>query len=157
VSYPFDIKDWWSVYSSAYVYDSKYIATNPAFISIEQITYGGYVQNTFKLPKDLTFEISGWFLGPSIWGGTYEIEPYGSLNLAVQKKWNNWNAKLSLNDVLHTIPWSGTTQFGNLFIDGSGGGDSRNVSFYIGYTFGNKDVKEKNKREGGLEDEQDRI
>lgn len=157
VSYPFDIKDWWSVYSSAYVYDSKYIATNPAFISIEQITYGGYVQNTFKLPKDLTFEISGWFLGPSIWGGTYEIEPLGSLNLAVQKKWNNWNAKLSLNDVLHTIPWSGTSQFGNLFIDGSGGGDSRNVSFSIGYVFGNKELKDKNVRESGAKDEQDRI
>ena len=139
------------------MYNSKYKATNEAFISTEQTTYGGYAQNTFKLPNNLSFEVSGWFLGPSIWGGTYEIEPLGSLNLAVQKKWDNWTAKLSANDVLYTVPWSGTTQFGNLFIDGNGGNDSRNVSFYLSYAFGNKDVKNKKERDGGLKDEQDRI
>ncbi|MBA2628984.1 MAG: outer membrane beta-barrel protein, partial [Rickettsiaceae bacterium] len=157
VSYPLKIKDWWSVYANAYVYNSKYIATNPTFISTELTTYGGYAQNTFKLPKDLSFEMSGWFLGPSIWGGTYEIEPLGSLNLAVQKNWYNWSAKVSLNDAFYSIPWSGSTQFGNLFIDGTGGGDTRNVSFYLSHAFGNKEVKNQRDREGGVKDEQNRI
>ena len=157
VSYPFKVYDWWNVYVNAYVYNSKFKATNTAFISTEQTTYGGYAQNTFKLPNDLSFELSGWFLSPSIWGGTYNTNSLGSLNLALQKKWNNWTTKLSVNDVLYSIPWSGTTQFGNLFIDGSGGSDSRNVSFYVSYAFGNKDVKSRKDREGGSKDEQDRI
>ena len=157
ISYPFKVNDWWSVYGNLYGSYNRYIATNPAFISTSQETFGGYLQNTFKLPKSLSFEVSGWFSSPSIWGGTYQIKSLGSLNLAVQKKWQNWTARLTLNDVLFTSPWQGVTQFGDLFIDGRGGSDSRNVNFYLQYTFGNKDVKEAQKRSGSLDDEKKRI
>ena len=72
-------------------------------------------------------------------------------------QWTDWTVKLSANDILYTIPWRGKTQFGDLFIDGRGGSDSRTFQFYVSYAFGNKDVKTKNRRKSGLEDEQDRI
>ncbi len=157
ISYPFKANDWWRVYANIYGSYNKYTATNPAFISTSQETFGFYAQNTFSLPNDYKFEVSGWYSSPSIWGGTYETESLGSLNVAIQKTWGNWTGKLSVNDVLYTIPWRGTTQFGNLRIDGSGGSDSRNVNFYVKYTFGNDDVKDAKKRDGSLEEEQERI
>jgi outer membrane receptor protein involved in Fe transport len=157
VSYPFRINDWWRAYANVYGSYSKYTATNPAFISIDQETFGFYAQNTFSLPKNITLEVSGWYSSPSIWGGTYETRSLGSLNLAVQKSWGNWTGKITMNDVLYTIPWQGMTQFGDLRIDGRGGNDSRNINFYVRYSFGNSDVKRAQKRDGSLEDEKGRI
>ncbi|GAA0871769.1 outer membrane beta-barrel family protein [Gangjinia marincola] len=157
VSYPKKLKEWWNIYVSLYGYYSKYTPTNPAFLAVDQTTYGGYAQSTFSLPKDFTIEISGWYSSPSIWGGTYQTESLGSLNVGVQKKWTNWTAKLSANDILYTIPWRGETQFGDLFIDGNGGSDSRTVQAYLSYSFGNKEVKNKRNRESSAKDEQNRI
>lgn len=157
VSYPFKVNAWWSVYANVYGSYNVFTATNDAFISTSQETFGFYAQNTIRLPKDFKLEVSGWYSSPSIWGGTYETESLGSLNLAVQKTWKQWTGKITVNDVLYTIPWNGTTQFGDLFIDGRGGSDSRNVNFYLQYAFGNNDVKKANKRKGSLEDEKGRI
>ncbi|WP_394750183.1 TonB-dependent receptor domain-containing protein [Spongiimicrobium salis] len=157
VSYPFKVNNWWSVYANVYGTYNRFIATDNAFISTSQETFGFYAQNTILLPKDFKLEVSGWYSSPSIWGGTYEIKSLGSLNLGIQKSWKQWTGKISVNDALFTIPWNGTTQFGDLSIDGRGGSDSRNVNFYVQYSFGNSEVKKARKRKGSLEDEKGRI
>jgi hypothetical protein len=157
LSYPFKVNDWWRAYANIYSSYSNYTATNSAFISRSQETFGFYAQNTFSLPANIKFEISGWYSSPSIWGGTYETESLGSLNLAIQRSWKKWTAKVTVNDVLYTIPWRGVTQFGDLHIEGRGGSDSRNVNFYLQYSFGNNDVKDSKNRKGGVEDEKSRI
>ncbi len=157
VSYPRRITEWWNIYVSAYLYYSDYKPTDPSFIPVDQTTYGGYAQSTFKLGKGFTFEVSGWYSSPSIWGGTYNTESLGSLNIGLQKKWDNWTVKLTGNDILYTVPWRGTTKFGDLFIDGRGGSDSRTVQFYVSHSFGNKDVKVKKRRKSAIENEENRI
>ncbi|MFP2995219.1 TonB-dependent receptor [Spongiivirga sp. MCCC 1A20706] len=157
ISYPFKINSKWSAYANVYGTYNVFTATDPSFISNSQATFGFYAQNTFKLPKKFRIEISGWYSSPSIWGGTYETQSIGSLNIALQKSWKNWNFKLTGNDVLYTIPWRGVTQFPNLQIVGTGGSDSRNINFYVQYTFGNKEVKKIKERKGGIEDQKNRI
>ena len=104
-------------------------------------------------------EISGWFSSPSIWGGTYQTESLGSLDVAFQKKFldNALTARLAFSDILYTIPWRGSTQFGDLRIDGSGGSDSRQVRFSLNYNFGRNEIKKARKRKTGIEEEQNRI
>ncbi len=157
VSYPKKIKKWWNVYASVYSYYTKFTANNPDFIPIDRFVYGGYAQSTFSLPKKYKFEVSGWYSSPSIWRGTFRTESIGSLNLAVQKTWKQWSAKLSVNDVLYSVPWRAENRFGNLYLTGTGGSDSRNVRLYLSYTFGRSDVKATKKRKSGSEDEQNRI
>ncbi|NNE31045.1 MAG: outer membrane beta-barrel protein, partial [Winogradskyella sp.] len=159
VSYPTRFNEWWSIYVSVNAYRSIYEATNPDFVSTEQNTLSLYAQNTFKLPKGITAEVSGWYSSPSVWGGTYETRSLGSLNLAFQKKFFNdkLTARLGFNDILYTSPWQGTTRFGNLFIDGSGGNDSRQVRFNLTYNFGRDDIKKARKRDTSIEDEKERI
>ncbi|MBT8281839.1 MAG: TonB-dependent receptor, partial [Muriicola sp.] len=143
VSYPKNIKDWWNVYFSLNAYVSNYKANSPEFLPVKQETLSFYIQNTFSLPKGLRMEVSGWYSSPSVWGGTYQTASLGSLNLAFQKKFfqERLTGRLSFNDILYTIPWRGTTQFGDLFIDGSGGSDSRQVAFSLTYDFGRKEIK----------------
>ncbi len=159
ISYPKKIYEWWNLYFSLNAYISDFKATSDEFLPIRQETLSFYAQNTLNLSKTLRMEISGWYSSPSIWGGTYQTQSLGSLNLALQKKLfdNRFTARLSFNDVLFTVPWSGTTQFGDLFIDGQGGSDSRQVAFGLTYDFGRNEIKKARKRKTGLTDENDRI
>lgn len=157
VSYPKKINKWWSVYGSLYGYYTKFTANHPDFIPIDRIIYGGYAQSTFKLPKNYKAEVSGWYSSPSIWRGTFRTKSIGSLNLAVQKSWKQWTTKLSFNDILYTVPWRADNRFGNLYLNGTGGSDSRNIRFYVSYSFGQKDVKAAKTRKSGAEDEQNRL
>ncbi|NRB61022.1 MAG: TonB-dependent receptor [Winogradskyella sp.] len=159
ISYPTKFNDWWRVYLSVNAYRSIYDATNPDFVSTKQNTLSLYAQNTFKLPRNLTFEVSGWYSSPSVWGGTYETRSLGSLNLAFQKRYldNKLTVRLGFNDILFTSPWQGTTRFGDLFIDGNGGNDSRQARFNLTYNFGRDEIKKARKRNTGIEDEKNRI
>lgn len=157
ISYPFSVTDWWRVYANVYGYRTSFTASDPAFVPVTRTTYGGYGQNTFSLPAEFKLEVSGWFQSPGIWGGTYRTRSMGSLNLGLQREVGSWTFRLSANDVLFTSPWRGTTQFGELFIDGTGGSDSRTVSFYVSKSFGQSDVKRRRNRKAGLKGEADRI
>ncbi len=157
VSYPKKIKEWWNVYGSVYGYYTKFTANHPDFIPIDRIVYGGYAQSTFTLPKKYKLEVSGWYNSPSIWRGTFRTKSIGALNLAVQKSWKQWTGKLTFNDILYTVPWRAENRFGNLYIKGTGGNDSRNVRIYLSYSFGHSDVKAAKSRKSGAEDEQNRL
>ncbi|MEM9000460.1 MAG: TonB-dependent receptor [Bacteroidota bacterium] len=159
ISYPKKLYEWWNVYVSVNAYISDFEATSPEFLPIRQETLSLYAQNTLTLSKTLRMEISGWYSSPSIWGGTYRTKSLGALNLAFQKKFfdDRFTGRLSFNDILYTVPWRGTTQFGNLFIDGSGGSDSRQVAFSITYDFGSNEIKKARKRKTGLDAENKRI
>lgn len=157
LSYPKQINKWWNVYGSIYAYYTKFTANHPDFIPIDRGVYGGFAQSTFSLPKKYKVEVSGWYTSPSIWRGTFLTKSLGALNLAVQKSWMNWVAKLSFNDVLYTIPWRANNRFGNLFLTGTGGSDSRNVSLFLSYSFGQNDIKTARKRKLGAEDEKNRM
>lgn len=159
ISYPKKINQWWDLYFSLNAYYSNYKATSPDFLPVSQETVSFYAQNTFSLPGAYRMELSGWYSSPSIWGGTYRTKSLGSLNLAFQKLFfdDKLTARLSFNDILFTSPWEGTTQFGDLFIAGSGGSDSRQVALSLSYNFGRSEIKKARKRKTGLEEEKRRI
>lgn len=159
VSYPFEIKKWWNVYFSLNAFQSKFMATNDAFISIKQETLSFYGQNSFSLPKGINLEVSGWYSSPSIWGGTFKTSSIGSLDLAVQKQFLNkkLTARIAFSDVLYTSPWNGKTEYAFVKINGEGGEDSRQLRFNLSYNFGSDAVKKARQRQTGLEDEKNRI
>lgn len=159
VSYPFKVKEWWSVYMSVNAFQSKYMATNDTFTGITQETLSLYGQNNFSLPKDFNFEISGWFSSPSVWGGTYRTKSLGSLDLAIQKQFlsKKLTARLAISDVFFTSPWRANATFPNLVINGDGGNDSRQVRFNLSYNLGSQQIKNARNRNTGLEDEKNRI
>ncbi len=158
ISYPREIKKWWSTYTSINAYISKYKSDNPAFFPITQETLSLYAQSNFSLPKGIDFEVSGWYSSPSVWSGTYVTKNIGSLNLAFQKKFlkNQLAARLILNDIFYTVPWRGVTRYGVITIDGTGGSDSRSIGLSLNYNFGNQNLKQSKKRNTSIEEEKDR-
>lgn len=159
VSYPFKFKDWWNLYASANGYRSIYESSNEKFTPVTKNTFSLYGQNTFTLPKNFKMEISGWFNSPNVWGGTYQTSSMGSLDLAVQKQLynNRLSIRLAVTDILYTGNWSGETQYGELYIRGNGGYESRQFKVNLSYNFGNKEIKETRKRASVSEEEKARI
>jgi outer membrane receptor protein involved in Fe transport len=159
ISYPTKFNDWWIIFFTINAFKSIYEATNEDFLSTEQNTLSLFAQNTFKITENFSAEVSGWYSSPSIWSGTFQTKSIGSLNIAFQKKFFNdkLTTKLGFNDIFYTSSWRGTTQFGDLKIDGGGGSDSRQVQFNLAYNFGGNEIKKARTRDTGIEDEKGRL
>ena len=117
------------------------------------------MQNTFILGKDYTAELSGWFNGPNVWGATWMTKPQGGVDLGVQKLFMEKKAsvKLSFTDIFHTAPWTATSDFGGLYISGSGYWESQTIRLNFSYRFGSSQIKNARQRQTGLESESKRI
>lgn len=160
LSLPIDITSFWSSFINAgFAYiDNQADYGDGAVVDVQTFSYNFYQQQTFKLPKDFVFEISGYYSGPGVWGGVFLYDSNYSLNFGLQKKFLNkkLNVKLSANDVTQQAFWSGTSSFDGLESSGSGRWDSRRVGLALSYNFGNQNVKQIN-RKTGLEAEEKRV
>lgn len=159
---PLPLAKWWNGYFSATVYKAYYKARFPEYtFDVETpIATNVYMEHNFSLPKDYTFEVSGWFNSASIWGGSWLTEPQGSLDLGVKKVLlgGKANIKLSVTDILHTAPWRSYSEaIPGLIISGNGAWESQRVNINFNYRFGNSEVKSARRRSTGLEDENKRI
>ena len=159
VSYPFEVKKWWNVYLSLNAFHAAYQGSDENFVAIDQSTLSLYGQNSFQLPAGFSFEVSGWYSSPSVWGGTYLTRSMGSLDMAVQKKLldDQLTIRVSMSDILFTSPWEADMRFGDLYIDGTGGWESRQVRVNVSYGFGNQNVKKARDRKTGAENEKSRL
>lgn len=158
-SYPGSVTKWWTYYLSINASNRSYVSKDPKFLSQSRNALMLYAQNTLKLKAGVTAQVSGWYMSPSIWGGTYRTKSMGALNISFSKAFlkERLNASVSFNDVLFTSYWSGVSEFGNLYLIGSGGGDSRNVAVSLSYNFGNAELKRKRERETSAEAEENRA
>jgi hypothetical protein len=160
VSYPFQVKKWWSVYTNI----SGYRLHNEANLDGEIIDLNAnvlsfYAQNTFILPHGIKFEISGWYNSPSLWEGNWTSESMYSVDVGVQKTLfdERANLKISFSDLFNSQNWAGESEFGPLVMRGGGNWESQQLRINFTYNFGNKQVKGARQRKTGMEDEQGRI
>ena len=159
---PLPLAKWWNGYFSATVYKAYYKARFPEYtFDVETpIATNVYMEHNFSLPKDYTFEVSGWFNSASIWGGSWLTKPQGSLDLGLKKvlMGGKANIKVSVTDILYTAPWRSYSEaIPGLIISGNGAWESQRVNVNFNYRFGNSEVKSARRRSTGLEDENKRI
>ncbi len=161
VSAPFPLAKWWNTYTSltGYYTRNKGDFGEGKVIDVDAKSFNIYMQHTFKLPKDFSFEVSGWYNSPSLWGGNFQMDAMWSMDAGIQKKIfdGRGNLKLSVSDIFKTNQWYGESQFGALYLKVNGGFDSRRLRLNFSYLIGNSQVKSTRRRKTGLEDEQSRI
>jgi len=161
LSAPVPITEWWSSYTNltGYYRENKGQFDDERVIDLSAKAMNLYSQHTFKLPADLSFEVSGWYNSPSLWGGNFEMDSQWAMDAGIQTKVldGRGNLKLSVSDIFKTSNWNGTSAFGPLFLEIHGGWDSRRFKVNFSYLLGNTQVKGARKRKTGLEDEQNRV
>ena len=158
---PITITKWWSSYYNLNLNHSKYKATfdDGKKVDLNALNYNIYGQNTFTIGKGLTAELSGWYNGPGIWGGTFKSSPMGGFDIGLQKTvlGDKGTLKLSLTDVAKTMRWRGISNFAGTYLDANGGWESRQLRVNFSYRFGKSTVSGARQRKTGLEDESKRI
>lgn len=126
-----------------------------------QNTYGfsANITNTFDLPREFSFEISGFYQSKSVWG-IMEMKPLGWLNAGVQKRVASGRGmfRLSANDILQTNVWHGITDLPSANLDSQFIYDfkERNVQLTFTWNFGNSKIKSVDVSTGS-EEEQSRV
>ncbi|MCH2234511.1 MAG: TonB-dependent receptor [Crocinitomicaceae bacterium] len=159
LSIPLTINKWWNVYVGIDAFYAKYTANDEKFTELTQQTVSGFAQSSFLLKGGFKLEFSGWFSSPSVWGGTYVTQSMGSLNIALEKKFfeDRLVLRAAMQDVFFTSPWRADMTYGDLYIWGTGGWESRQFAFNVNYNFGSKTIKGSRNRKTGLEEEDGRT
>jgi iron complex outermembrane receptor protein len=159
VSYPFEITKWWSTYTNVSAFTVRQRADfGDKVIDISRNSASVFHQSNFKLPKDFSFQVGGFYNSPGLWGANFRNNKFWGIDVGGQKSLlkGKANLKLSVSDVLYTMKWSGDMQYGDLYMRGGGGWESRQFKANFTYLFGNSAVKAR-KRSTGLDEEKGRA
>ena len=152
---------WYSIYFNFGIYNQTYKADfgSDKTINTSITNYNIYAQNTFKLPFDFTFEISGWYNSAGVWGGAFVTKQQGTLDLGLQKKLFHEQAtlKISYSDILNTAPWDSYNVYGGIVIRANGNWESQQFKATFTWRFGNKQMKGIRQHTSGSESEMKRI
>lgn len=157
ISYPFQYK-WYSFFVTTNANYSHYKAdfgggTRKVDLKVFAITY--FMQNSFKLGKGWTGEVSGLFLSPSVWQGVFKTSSMGTVDLGLQKTVfkGKGTVKAAVSDVFQTMKWSGTSDFAGINSQFSGQGEMPQYKLNFSYRFGNNQVKGARQRKSAVEEE----
>ncbi len=158
---PVQVCSWWSMsYSAIAVWQQTNAIYNKSPLQLNQEDVHINATQSFKLPKNLSIEISGFYQSATIFG-IYKTDAFGSLDIGFQKKLaNNKSAfRLNFGDVLNTLKFN----FGinrpdqNLVLLDRLAFVFPSVKLSYTRSFGNAKLKEKRDRSTGSEDEQGRV
>jgi outer membrane receptor protein involved in Fe transport len=161
ISYPFTIIKGWNVYAN--ISASRLI--NKVNLGVGKVSdiavnsYSIYNQHTISLPNKYTIEVSGFYNSPSVWGGTFLNKAFWGIDAGVQKRFwqDKATLKLTISDIFKSMHWQGTSNFSGLYIDASGGWESRQLKFNMSYRFGRTEIKKQRERTTGSADESKRL
>jgi hypothetical protein len=161
VSYPFQWK-WYSFFANVNTYYSKYKADfggGDRKVDLDVVAVSFFMQNNFKLGKDWSAELSGFYNSPSIWQGTFKSKALYSINGGLQKNVLKGKGvlKASVSDIFKTLKWRGESTFSGAQSIASGHWESRQFKLNFSYRFGGAQVKAARQRKTGAEEENNRA
>jgi iron complex outermembrane receptor protein len=161
ISYPFQYK-WYSIFGNFNGYYSHFKADFGADgrkIDLDVFAFTFFAQQTFRLGKGWTGEMSGWYSSPSIWQGTFKSKEMWSIDAGVQKTVfkGKGNIKASVSDIFWSMKWAGTSNFAGQVMRANGQFESRQFKLFFTYRFGSNEIKAARQRKTAAEEESKRV
>jgi outer membrane receptor protein involved in Fe transport len=117
------------------------------------------VQQTFKLPAQITAEIAAMANSKNISGLNTNVKSNSQIDLGMQKNIlkDNGTLRLAVTDIFWANRINTDGQLNNLLLHTTFRGESRQVRLNFSYRFGNNKIKAKASRETGLQNESERF
>ncbi len=160
LSIPVSPVKWWNMYYNiigGFMKSEKYYGNELA--KFEAGGVGMFSTQTFTLPANFTFELSG-FYGTGGLFGVVKMNPAGVLNAGLQKKFgDNTTFRVGYDDVFHTLNYSGESDLPQLnqFFSAYLLFQQPTFKMSFSHNFGNQKMKGKRERQTGAEEERGRI
>ncbi len=161
ISWPFQYK-WYSFFGNVNAFYSKYKADfggGDRKVNLDQFTYAFFMQNSFKLGKGYTAELSGFFNSPSIWQGAFKSKAIYNIDGGISKTIlkGKGTVKAAVSDIFNTLKFSGYANFSGQKSTFNGKPDSRQFKLSCSIRFGSTQVKGSRQRKSAIEDENNRT
>jgi iron complex outermembrane recepter protein len=161
ISYPFQYK-WYSFFTNTNASWSKYRADfggGNRVVNIEVFTLGFFMQNSFKLGKGFTGELSGFYNSPSVWQGSFKSKSIYNVDAGLQKTLfkGKGTVKIAVGDVFNSLKFRGTSNFSGQQNTFFGKPESRQFKISYSMRFGSTQVKAARQRKSAIEEENKRT
>ena len=160
ISYPYRYKAY-SMFANVNGFYSKYDANFGAGRTIK-VNAGGlsaYVQNSVKLCKTVTAELTAFYNAPTVYQGTIKAHALWSIDGGLQKQVMKGKGtfKTSVSDIFRTLKFHGVSDFAGQRTDIHANWESRQFKMNFVYRFGSNQVKAARQRATGADDETKRT
>jgi outer membrane receptor protein involved in Fe transport len=161
ISLPFTITKWWNMQNNFSARWQRVEAVyNNQPLTLQQENFNIVSTQTFKLPKDYSFELQGFYSSKQL-AGTYILKPLGALNIGIQKKLSGQKGKLSFNvsDVFNSLvaKLSVNLPSQNLVTNGSLRFSQRTFALTYSKNFGSNEIKANRNKSAASEEERKRV
>jgi len=164
LSYPFQYK-WYSFFTnvnaSYTMYNAKIpdLAGNIRKVDLDVASVSFYMQNSFKLGKTITAELSGFYNSPSVWQGSFKSKSIYSIDAGIQKTIfkGKGNIKAAVGDIFNTLKFRGDSDFAGQQNTFYGKPESRQFKLSFSVRFGSAQIKAARQRKSAIEEENKRT
>jgi iron complex outermembrane recepter protein len=161
ISVPLQFK-WYGIYANLNSYYSRFMPqkSQTSFIQkVEIASFQAYVQQTFKLAKTTTGEISAFYQAPSVWQGAFKSKRIWGVDAGLQQQVLKGKAtvKASVTDIFQTVRWSAENKITGQILNVNGGSETRQFRINFNYRFGSNLVKQARQRKSSVEEENKRT
>jgi iron complex outermembrane recepter protein len=160
VSYPFQYKAY-SLFANVNANYSMNRANfgNGRIIDVNAFGATVYAQNSIRFAKTWTAELSGVYIAPTVFQGTFKSRGFGFLDLGLQKQifGGNGTLKVSGSDLLGTFRIRATSDFAGQVTRVTIGPEMRQFKLNFNWRFGSTTVKAAKQRSTAAEEEAKRA
>ncbi|MGN7721649.1 outer membrane beta-barrel protein [Chitinophaga sp. 22620] len=150
---PFDPVKWWNTSNNVSVYYNEYrILDSLGNFNTSQVAWNINSTNTFTLPHDFKFELSGWYEAPNVYG-IWVSKSMWSVNCGVQKTVlkKKGTIKVNVNDIFASQRFRGVAEFNNIYLSVNNRWQNRTLNVAFSYRFGNTKMETKERQSGNDE------
>jgi outer membrane receptor protein involved in Fe transport len=161
LSIPVTPVKWWNMYynisgvlQEAKKYDEFGLQT------YESGNFNIYTSQTFTLPKSFTLELTGMYVSGGLFG-IFQLKPFGSVNLGLQKKFgdNGGTLRLGMDNIFNTMNYRDELNLVEQqeYYEAELQFTQPTIKLTYSRNFGNQKVKGARERATGAEEERKRI
>lgn len=160
IAMPIEVTKWWNMQNNITgAWQEASTTYQNAPITIQNANLNIRTTQNFQFPKDYALELTAFYQTTSIFG-RFQVEPYGKVDIGLQKKFKNYNQRLRLavQDVFSTFKFVWVTNVDTENFSRTHLQFARaTVNLTYSRNFGRSSVKAAQQRSGGSAEERGRV